>query len=285
MTAGLIAGVSLFFSAAWVLQADSAEKPSDAEALVREMVRAETKAQLNDHSLWRYREIINRGGRKETRDVVQTQSGTLDRLVAVDGERLDSHQQQKEDQRVHRLATNSNDLAKAKRETSEDAERERRLLQMLPDAFHYQEQGTEDGLIHLKFSPNPDFRASTREAMVFHHLTGDLWINSQAKRLARISGTLNSEVKFGGGLLGHLNRGGTFSVRQQDVGNGTWEMTNLDVQMSGKALFFHSITVHQTQECSDFRPVNSGITPEQAAAMLKQNQQAEARANPASQKK
>lgn len=285
LTAGLIAGLTLFFSASWVLQAHSAEKTSDANALVREMVRTETKAQMSDHSLWRYREIIDRGGRKETRDVVQTQNGTLDRLVAVDGRRLDSRQQQKEDQRVERLATNPSDLAKAKRETNEDAERERRLLQMLPDAFRYQEEGTEGSLIHLKFSPNPNFRASTREATVFHHLSGDLWIDSQSNRLARISGTLNSEVKFGGGILGHLNRGGTFSVRQQDVGNGVWELTNLDVQMNGKALFFHSITVHQKQECSDFRPVNANTTPEQAAAMLKQGQQAEARANPTQNEK
>lgn len=282
LTAGLIAGVTLFFSAAWVLQAAAADKASSADSLVREMVSVETKAQLNDHSLWRYREILDHGGRKETRDVVQTQNGTLDRLIAIDGRPIDSRQQQKEDQRSHKLATNPSELAKSKRETAEDADRERKLLQMLPDAFQYQEQGTEGGLIHLKFSPNPDFRATTREATVFHHLTGDLWIDSKSKRLARISGTLNSEVKFGGGVLGHLNRGGTFSVRQQDVGNGIWEMTDLNVQMNGKALFFHSITVHQKQECSDFRPVSGNTTPQQAAAMLKQDQQAEARATPSS---
>jgi len=143
---------------------------------------------------------------------------------------------------------------------------------MLPDAFRYQMVGTEGDLIHLTFAPNPSFRTSTHEAAVFHHLAGDLWIDSRSKRLERIDGALMSDVKFGGGMLGHLNKGGTFAVRQQPVGNGVWEMASLNVQMNGKALFFHSITVHEKQECSNFRPVAGSTTPEEAASLLRHSE-------------
>lgn len=244
-------------------------KSGDARQLVREMVNCEIDAQKKDQSLWQYREIKDHDGKHETRDVVETRKGTLDRLVAVNGRPLTATEQRKEDERLQKLATHPADLEKQKKQGAEDGQRERRMLQVLPDAFHYQMAGTEGDLIHLKFVPNPAFRPTTHEASVFHHLAGDLWIDSHSKRLARMDGTLMSDVKFGGGMLGHLNKGGKFEVRQQPVGNGVWEMASLNVQMNGKALFFHSITVHEKQECSNFRPVAGNTTPEEAASLLK----------------
>ena len=44
--------------------------------------------------------------------------------------------------------------------------------------------------------------------------------------------------QVGWGWLGHLDKGGTLLVTQQDLGSGHWELTMLDVEMNGKALFF-----------------------------------------------
>jgi hypothetical protein len=123
--------------------------------------------------------------------------------------------------------------------------------------------------IKLKSAPNPSFHPSSHEAEVFHHMEGTLTLDLDQKRLAEISGHLNSPVKFGGGLLGHLDEGGTFLVRQQEVGPGCWEMTTLDVQMSGKALFFKTIDVRQKEIDSEFQAVPQSATIEQVAQMTK----------------
>lgn len=277
---GAILAAGLLTAFTPLLVAATDDKSPDAQQFVREMVNCEIDAQKKDQSLWQYREIKDHDGKRETRDVVETRKGTLDRLIAVDGRPLGAAEQRKEDERLQKLATHPADLQKQKKQTAEDAERERRMLQMLPDAFRYQIVGMEGDLIHLKFVPNSSFRPTTHEATVFHHLAGDLWIDSHSKRLERIDGTLISDVKFGGGMLGHLNKGGTFEVRQQPVGNGVWEMASLNVQMNGKALFFHSITVHEKQECSNFRPVAGSTTPEEAASLLKHGE-ASASANAA----
>ena len=39
-----------------------------------------------------------------------------------------------------------------------------------------------------------------------------------------------TEVKFWGGLAGHLNPGGTFSVELENVEPGDWELKSLDVE-------------------------------------------------------
>jgi hypothetical protein len=41
-----------------------------------------------------------------------------------------------------------------------------------------------------------------------------VWIDSKQQRLMELSGRLTREVKFGGGLFGHLNAGGQFHVKQ-----------------------------------------------------------------------
>ena len=51
-------------------------------------------------------------------------------------------------------------------------------------------------------------------------MEGKMSIDSREKRLEGIEGILTSEVKFGDGLLGHLDKGGTFSVRLQNTGSG-----------------------------------------------------------------
>jgi len=60
-------------------------------------------------------------------------------------------------------------------------------------------------------------------------MEGSIWVATQARRIAKIEGHLASEVKFGDGFLGHLAQGGTFSIEQQNVGEGHWDIVRLNV--------------------------------------------------------
>jgi hypothetical protein len=139
------------------------------------------------------------------------------------------------------LINNPAELKKSKRETDEDQARSQRLLKMLPDAlvFEYGEQRGD--LVELKFKPNSHFRPPSHEAAAVHAMEGVLWVNGRQKRLVEISGHLTRPVKFGGGLLGYLDAGGHFYVKQEEVQPGYWELAILDVDMKGKALFFKTI--------------------------------------------
>ena len=50
------------------------------------------------------------------------------------------------------------------------------------------------------------FRRMTREARVFHEMEGEMWVHEGQRRLARIRAHLTADVKFAGGLLGHLDK-------------------------------------------------------------------------------
>ena len=92
-----------------------------------------------------------------------------------------------------------------------------------------------------QFRPNPAFHPTSHESEVFHYMEGTMLVDRKQHRLAALEGRLTSEVTFWRGVLGHMDKGGTFVVRQRNVGGGHWEMTSLDVQMDGKALFFKTI--------------------------------------------
>ena len=103
-----------------------------------------------------------------------------------------------------------------------------------------------------------------------HTMEGVLWVNGKQKRLAEISGHLTRPVKFGGGLLGHLDAWGHFYVKQEEVQPGYWELTVLDVAMKGKALFFKTIGVREEMKRSMFRRVRDDLTAAQGAHLLYQ---------------
>ena len=109
--------------------------------------------------------------------------------------------------------------AKRKLQRSLDAEtlQGRRLFKMLPDAFVFSYAGSDGNLVRLTFRPNPSFHPPSMEARVFHDMEGEMWIDCKQERLAGFYGHLTQTVKFGFGLLGHLDKGGHFEVRQAEV--------------------------------------------------------------------
>jgi hypothetical protein len=248
-----------------------AKQQLDAGRLAREVFENEVQAQINDQSLWSYRQLKEEQGKKNVFAVCETNDGEIDRLLEVNGQELNPKQRQDEDQRIQKMLDDPGQMRQQQKKSAEDGKQERELLRMFPEAFRFQYAGMQGNLIKLTFSPNPDFRPSNRAAQVFHHMEGSLLVDGEQKRLAEIEGRLTSPVKFAWGLLGHLDKGGTFLVDQQDMGSGHWQLTTLDVEMNGKALFFKTIAVREKELNTDFQQVPESIRPWQAFELLRQN--------------
>jgi len=69
-------------------------------------------------------------------------------------------------------------------------------------------------------------------------------------------------------MLGRLNKGGTFEVKREDVGEGHWVTTLLNVHIYGKALFFKTINAEQREVTDNFKRVPDRLTLAQGATML-----------------
>jgi hypothetical protein len=220
---------------------------------------------------WKYRLAKTSGSKEEIRTVVETRSGSLDRLIALAGQPLTGTQQHNETNRILKFVHNPDEQRKAEEARRKDAEQCDSFLKMIPDAFLFEYAGENGTAVKLTFKPNPRFQAPSREGRVLQQMAGEMWVDGRQQRLISISGRLMNEVKFGGGLLGHLAKGGEFTVKRAEIAPGDWELTQLSVNMQGKALLFKSIAVQQKEVHSNFERVPDDLTLADAAnALLKQ---------------
>ena len=248
-------------------RSDSATDPSAGE-LLQKVVDRELAAAKQDQSLWMYESRTQTQGAQTAKEVIETHQGNLSRTVWLQGQPLTKQQQAREDQRVREIATNPWKLRKMRREQAHDGQQAEQLLSILPKALDLSYGDRHGDLVQLNFRPNPRFHPSSREAQVFRAMAGTIWVNAKEDRLAEIDGHLIQRVNFGGGLLGHLDKGGEFHVTQSEVGPAHWDVTDLRVNMRGKALFFKTIGVQQNERRSDFKRVPGNLTLAQAAQRL-----------------
>ena len=259
-----------FWVAAMALWLDGfAQQPgTDPNEWVRKAIGNELRAEQQDTSHWKFRWRTQKAdGKLEVDDVVETAQGNLKRPLIVNGTRLSPKES---DERVEKMLQDPGALEKSLKDKDDDAAKSQQLLKMFPDAFLFRYGERNGDLLELHFSPNPKFKPPTHEAQVFHAMVGNIWFNTKVRRLQEISGHLSHEVKFGEGILGHLDPGGNFHVKQAKVAPGFFELTMLNVNMKGKALFFKTIDVQQKMSRSAFSKVADDISLQQAAAILKQ---------------
>jgi hypothetical protein len=265
--ATVIAAIILVGSNAFP-QSDSERLGMSANELVRKVVTNELKIQGEDHGHWMYRLEKEESGRKQVQEILETNNGSLSRLLSIDGHPLTAKQEQKENQRLQRLVSHPDEQRILQQASNKKAEQGVRLFNILPDVFVFDYASRQGDLVMLTFRPNPNFQPPSIEARVFHGMQGEMTVDAKQGRVAALDGHLMEDMKFGGGLLGHLDKGGKFEVKQAEVAPGHWEMTVLGVDMKGKALFFKTIGVQESENHSEFHRVADDLTLAEAAGIL-----------------
>ena len=253
--------------------------------LVRKTVANEVAAANHPelHHMFRSRRQTPKGS--QTHVYVETNQALAGMLVAIDDKPLTAEQQQAEDNHLEWLVNNPVQLRKKAAREKEDEDRSLRIVKALPDAFLYEYAGTEecvpglgkagDHLVKLNFKPNPAYTPPSREEQVLRGMQGQLLIDKELVRLARIDGTLFQEVTFGWGILGHLDKGGHFRVQQADLGlgDGAWGITEMSLNMTGKILMFKGLSIVSDEVLSDFHLMPEKLTFAQGVQALKTEQE------------
>jgi hypothetical protein len=249
-------------------QSDSGRLGMSANELARKTIANELKFQADDHGHWMYRLEKEESGRNQVQEILETKDGSISRLLSIDGRALNAKQQQKENQRLQMLVSHPDEQRKLQQASNKKAEQGARLFKILPDVFVFDYAGRQGDLVTLTFRPNPNFQPPSIEARVLHSMQGEMTVETIQERLTAISGHLMEDVKFGGGVLGHLDKGGNFEVRQTEVAPGHWEMAVLNVDMKGKALLFKTIGAHEIESHSDFHRIPDDLTLAEAQDIL-----------------
>lgn len=255
MLIGVFACAVVSLSAAEMPQKQTPTQPSELvhETIANEMAHPKTAR----FYIWMDR--IEKPSGSQTKQMVETPDGIIARLVAINDKPLTPEQRKADDDRINRLL----DPAKMREKTKQqkkDEQHSQRLLRALPDAFNYTYAGSEKTpqgheIVTLDFSPNPNFEPPDHETRVYKGMKGQVWIDTNVMRLAKIDGTLFRDVDFGWGILGRLYKGGRFVVEQADVGDGHWDTTRLNLKFDGKIMIVKPLHIEETETEWDFHPV------------------------------
>jgi hypothetical protein len=245
-----------------------AQDAKPAKEIVQAATQAELDADKNDHTRWRYRDA-KKDGTDTISIVVETEYGSVKRVILRNGQPLTEAEARAEDERVQRFIHDPEKLAKQRRDGAQDGKNAEELLHMLPEAFTWKLVSEDAQRYTLHFEPNPSFTPPNMQGRVLGTMAGTLVVNKSQHRIETISGKLTQDVTIGWGLFGRLHEGGTFRVERREVAPGLWQIVETHVHIEGKVLFFKTIGEQQDEVQTEFTQAPTGITLEQAAEMTK----------------
>jgi len=283
--------VAVCMAIGWLGASLAAQEASSPQISPNELVRVTVAHEVAEAShpscmhMFRSRRQTPKGS--QTRLYVETQDAMAGMLIANNDQPLSVQEHQAEINHLNWLAGNPEQLKKKHAREKEDSERTLRIVKALPDAFRYEYAGTEPStadmgklgheLVKLTFTPNPAYSPPSKVEQVLDGMQGFLLIDPVANRIARIDGALFRDVSFGWGIIGRLDKGGHFVVRQADVGDGNWDITAMNLKITGKILFFKSISMISDETLSEFHSVPQDLTFAKGVDLLKNEQEKLAR--------
>jgi hypothetical protein len=249
-------------------QAQDRTPAQSAQQLAADVVHNELQDRECD-SFWQYRSIRVSGSQDVVREQVETPQGPIFRVIADHGRPLDEDQRRSEEQRLNELINKPGAMTRVRQDHLKDEERMRKVIEMLPQAFLYEYTGpSESDQVHLLFRPNPAFTPTSYDGRIVHALSGTLVVNRRLKRLVAMKGQLMDRVDFGYGLLGYVEKGGTFEIQREQVSATRWKASLIEVHVRGRVLLFRNVSKDQREVRTNFHPVQHDISLISAKELL-----------------
>jgi hypothetical protein len=162
------------------------------------------------------------------------------RTLIRDGKPLDEKEQKKEQERVEKRIREEREK-QAKRETGEKTDGNITLgvstfLRVSRFINPRREQYKDHQLLAFDFEPNPAVRPANKSEELAQKLSGTLWVDENAKQVARLDARLLNDVKFGG-FLASVHKGAALTFEQQRINDEVWLPSFADLNVGFRVLF------------------------------------------------
>jgi hypothetical protein len=108
----------------------------------------------------------------------------------------------------------------------------------------------------ILLQPDPSFHSKSILEDALTHAVAKIWVDHQANQMVHAEAQITSDFSVGGGVLGKLYKGGTFSMDQAEVAPGVWLPTRYQFDFSGRKFLF-SFEEHQSIVASHYRYIGS----------------------------
>jgi hypothetical protein len=207
------------------------------------------------------------GGKVWTERVVETSFGRVRFLLEVDGKPLSAEQESAERGRLAEIVANPEAFLARERAQKDDEAQARKMLDLLPKAFVFDNVRLQGGVWRMDFHPNPEYSAHGIEERVLCAMSGRVVIDATQERLMHVEGRLPEDVSIGFGLVATVKAGSHFSSERADE-DGHWRTLHVVTDIRGKAALFKSVGKDAEVTRSEFHYLQPGMTVAQAVALV-----------------
>ena len=98
-------------------------------------------------------------------------------------------------------------------------------------------------LLKYEMRPNPDFKPTTRNEMLFTKIRGTLWIDKQSSELAKVEGYVTADISLGL-FLAKVYKGSFFMQERYELAPGVWLPTFQQYDFDGRK-FLVPFSIHE----------------------------------------
>jgi hypothetical protein len=215
--------------------------------LVEEEEQIDGKNQVKSRRIREY-EVFDIGGDE------------IRRLLTKAGKPLSPEERKKEDERFNKEFDKATQKeAEFARDPEKRRKQEARNEQQLSDILRAirftnarRERFRGQEVIAVDFGPNPEYKPKKMMESVAQKLVGVIWIDEQARDIARFEAHFSDSAKVGGGILASVEKGSNFVFEQAKVNDEVWLPVYDEVHIGGRVLFLKA-KANQIDRYSDYK--------------------------------
>ena len=131
------------------------------------------------------------------------------------------------------------------------------LISSTHEAFLFTPAGTEmrgnRTLAKYSMAPNPKFKPTTRNAVIFSKVSGYVWVDQESGELARIEGSVTEDISIAM-FLAKVYKGSYFMQERYEFAPGIWLPSYEQYDFDGRK-FLLSFSIHERTFYSDYKRI------------------------------
>jgi hypothetical protein len=192
--------------------------------------------------------------------------------ISVDGTPVNSELYREDLEKLEKYLVWAAQGGPAQQEAYAKAQRKRKerhdLIATTHDAFVFsrvgEEKRGEQTLAKYAMVPNPKYKATTRNAIIFSKVRGTVWIDEKSGELARIEGSVMEDISISL-FLAKVYKGSHFMQERYEMASGQWFPTYEQYDFDGRK-FVVPFSMHERTFYSDYKRVGP---PKEAVSVVR----------------
>ena len=125
--------------------------------------------------------------------------------------------------------------------------------------FEMERREVVDGrrMIRVRFEPKRDASPETREGRMAKIFKGTIWVDEEAKEVARMEAVAIDSMSYGLGLIARLGEGTTVALERERIDERVWLPTSVRVMGQGRAMVVRKLTIDYRVDWFDYKRIDA----------------------------